>query len=557
VTGSRDHLLLTMRTARLLRPSQVAHRVRLRAQRALLAHAGPHIEARVTTRLTGPSGWPETFSSVGARLAGGMPSPEANTMGRFDFLRHERNLGQPIEWHPGDAAQLWRFHLHYFEWAWAFAAHPDRGWARAAFGELWRSWRAVSPMGTGDAWAPYVVALRSWVLCGVFDTLVAGGPDEGRFRDHLAGHAWFVRRHLEHDVGGNHLIKDLKALIGLGVFVDDQRFVAAGRRELGRQIATQVLSDGGHYERSPSYHCQVLEDLLDVQGLLRAAGLSGGEALEEPIGRMRAWLGTMLLPDGDVPLFNDCTLVGQERIALLQPAKAPPGRVVMLADSGYVVIRSGVRSHLVVDVGVACPPDLPAHAHADCLSFELAIDGERVVVDSGTSTYAAGCERDYERSTAAHNTVEIDGHSQIEVWGSFRVARRAQPTVELVSDDGIRVCLAASHDGYQRLPGRPVHRRRFEVSASTITVHDDIVGTGQHRSVARLHLGSKAPAPTEGGWRAGPLALACSPGLATLTERPLSSSFGPTELGPCLELATEGPLPHRLTMELRIAGNDA
>jgi hypothetical protein len=556
VTWSRQRLWLTVRTARHLRATQVAHRVRLRTQRALLSRMGARIEAAVLRHVTVPTGslrgWPDTFGSVAARLATGMPSPEANTTGRFSFLHHDRALGRPIEWHPGNASQLWRFHLHYFEWAWAFAAHPDRAWARAAFGDLWRSWQRHSPMGTGDAWAPYVVALRSWVLCGVFEALVAGGPDEAGFLAQLAVHGWFVRHHLERDVGGNHLIKDLKALIGFGVFLGDDRAVAEGRRELDRQVAIQVLGDGGHYERSPSYHCQVLEDLLDVQGLLGAAGLSGAETLAEPIGRMRAWLATMLLPDGDVPLFNDCALVGRQRLDLLGPGPAAPGRLVTLADSGYVVIRPGGRSHLVVDVGVACPPDLPAHAHADCLSFELAVDASRVVVDSGTSTYAAGPERDYERSTAAHNTVEIDGHSQIEVWGSFRVARRAQPAVELVSDDGSWVRLVASHDGYRRLPGRPVHRRRFDVSATAVTVTDEVVGTGRHRSVARVHLRTAVPALVEGSWRAGPLEVTVVPGPATVTQRPLSWSFGQTELGPCLELATEGRLPHRMSMSLRI-----
>ena len=53
------------------------------------------------------------------------------------------------------------------------------------------------------------------------------------------------------------------------------------------------------------------------------------------------------------------------------------------------------------------------------------------VVDPGVSTYV-GPRRQWERSTAAHNTVCLNGHDHSEVWGSFRagaLARSASPTV--------------------------------------------------------------------------------------------------------------------------------
>jgi hypothetical protein len=225
-----------------------------------------------------------------------------------------------------------------------------------------------------------------------------------------------------------------------------------------------------------------------------------------------------------------------------------------LSDSGYVVIRPGPRLWLVIDVGVACPPNLPAHAHADCLSFEMAVDGQRIVVDTGTSTYAAGPIRDYERSTAAHNTVEVDGQSQIEVWGAFRVGRRAKPTLELMRDDGHVIDLWASHDGYRRLPGRPVHRRRFEIDDASVTVTDLVEGDGSHRVISRVHLRPGPVAPEGNCWRAGPLEIAFGNGKATLISRPQAQHFGLTDNGPCLELRSDGPLPHRQWVALRVTG---
>jgi uncharacterized heparinase superfamily protein len=310
----------------------------------------------------------------------------------------------------------------------------------------------------------------------------------------LSLHAGFLASHLELDVGGNHLVKNLKALIGLGVFLGDERLVDQASRRLERQLPIQVLEDGGHFERSPSYHCQVLGDLLDVAELLQEAGSPPVHGLHDATTAMRRWLGVMLLPDGDVPLFNDCVLVGDERLRLLDPLPPDPSPISVLGPSGYVVARKG-PFHLVADVGEPCPPDLPAHAHADTLSFELAVDGRRTVVDTGTSTYEPGARRQQERSTRAHNTVEIDGEDSTEVWGAFRAGRRARATLECAAEADGAVEVVARHEGYRHLTGSPVHRRSWRVTEEAVEITDEILGEGSHAVRGRLHLSPAVPPP--------------------------------------------------------------
>ena len=127
------------------------------------------------------------------------------------------------DWKQADAPALWRFHLHYWDWAWRLAAEPDRTDARAWFASMWRSWQRQVRPGRGDPWLPYPAALRAWSFCGLHRDLVAGSPIEDEFVASLSAHAGFLRRHVESDVGGNHLIKNLKALAGLAVFFGDSR----------------------------------------------------------------------------------------------------------------------------------------------------------------------------------------------------------------------------------------------------------------------------------------------------------------------------------------------
>ncbi|MFM8732514.1 MAG: heparinase II/III-family protein, partial [Phycisphaerales bacterium] len=112
--------------------------------------------------------------------------------------------------------------------------------------------------------------------------------------------------------------------------------------------------------------------------------------------------------------------------------------------------------------------------------------GRRLVINSGTSEYRTGPERQRQRGTPAHTTVSIDGQDSSEVWGGFRVARRARPFGLAVSHADARVEVACAHDGYRRLAGSPVHRRRWVLDAAGLDVHDEVPGA-PGRACIHLH----------------------------------------------------------------------
>jgi uncharacterized heparinase superfamily protein len=257
-----------------------------------------------------------------------------------------------------------------------------------------------------------------------------------------------------------------------------------------------VLADGGHFERSTMYHALVLEDLLDVVNVAHAYGDTVPDAWLDAIARMRRWAAAMTHPDGGIAFFNDAAFgIAPERAALeayaarlgLRAEAEDGAPLVVLEASGYLRARAN-GAVLFCDCAPVGPSYMPGHAHADTLSFELSLNGSRLFVNSGTSEYGLGAERERQRGTPAHNTVVVDAQNSSEVWAGFRVARRARARLHSASTAAdAMVLIDASHDGYRRLPGKNEHRRVWALGGSALRIDDTV--SGRHASaVARFHL---------------------------------------------------------------------
>ncbi len=382
----------------------------------------------------------------------------------FRFLNEEHEIQT---WNDSGIPKLWLYNLHYFD-------HPNV--------ELIERWITENPVGSGNGWEAYPLSLRivNWIKWALTQ-----GQLSQRAASSLYIQTEYLSHTLEHHLGANHLLANAVALSMAGMYFDGN--LAAGWRELGTrllrdELAEQVLSDGGHYERSPMYHALILESLLDLINVAHAYDIPVEQDQcfwLENARKMLAWLRNMAHPDSRIAFFNDSTfgiaaeIFEQESYAQrleIRPAILP------LGSSGYV--RLGVGQTVVLFDGGAIGPDhQPGHAHADTLSFELSHEGRRVLVNSGISTYEKGLTRQWQRGTAAHNTLRVDGLDQSEVWSSFRVARRARAFD--VQTDGCTF-VEAAHDGYSRLPRPVVHRRRLKLDEGRLTVTDRIEGRGYH-----------------------------------------------------------------------------
>jgi uncharacterized heparinase superfamily protein len=408
----------------------------------------------------------------------------------FTFLNERRELNFPNGWHAKNVERLWLYNLHYFNDLTAYGAEQ----AVLLHTQMIQDWILGNPPTKGTGWEPYPLSLRivNWIKWSL-----AGNRLSNTARHSLAVQVRYLRRRLEFHLLGNHLFENGKALVFAGLFFEGpeaESWYQTGLKVLTSQLEEQVLSDGGHFERSPMYHALILEGLLDIIHLHQVFGITFPSSWRVTASQMLLWIQATSHPDGEVSFFNDTTFNAAPRLHDLAkysltigvPLEEAPSGSLLLGPSGFARLESR-GAVLLADVGTVGPSYLPGHAHAETLSFELSVSGKRIVVNSGISCYGTTSERIRQRSTPAHSTLIVDGQNSSVVWSGFRVAQRACAKLRRFKNGSTSI-LSASHNGYKRLRGRPIHIRTWQLDDHSLEVTDQVEGNSDHEIEIVFHF---------------------------------------------------------------------
>ena len=361
-------------------------------------------------------------------------------------------LNDMEEWHSGkwyfpDQTHLWNFNLHYFEFGIALAARYKQTGKEDYYEklvELYKDWHnsCFNDMKS-DAWHPYTTSLRVKNLL-----VIAGILNEKKIEwlnivsGDICDQYLFLMHNKEKNLLGNHYFENLVALYICSSFLEDSNAHKCISVELKEQISEQVLNDGMHFERSFLYHNLILEDLLRLYKIHHKAERN---MLQKKIQQMIDCVFSFEL-ETRLPAFNDeGANVAKTRQQLLCAAKeianvVPVYRAYLFMGGYYNLSKDGFTA--IVDAGDFGPDYISGHSHCDMLSFELFYDGEPILVNAGTYQYQSEL-RAYFRSTMAHNTLQIDGIEQSDVWGEHRTGKRAVILRKKAANNGL---VAEFHD---------------------------------------------------------------------------------------------------------------
>ena len=404
-----------------------------------------------------------------------------NTKFQSNFLNKIKILKLPNDWSEG-SSKLWLYNLHYFDDLNSKNCHRKKEFHQ----KLIKNWISHNKNLNTVGWEPYPTSIR---LVNFIKAWLSGFEFDDEIMDSIHHQAQYLRKNLEKDILANHYFSNIKALLFYSCMFDHEKFFKFSLKEITHEIDEQVLDDGGNYERSPMYHLLFLVDLLDIYNLLNSFPEKINQEkiihLQSVIKKM-IFFSELILHDGNISHFNDSVEgIAPEYEGILGYAEklgivcSNQNKEILsdLESTGFFVGKCRDLK-IIYDAGNIGPSYQPGHSHAQSLSFELSYKGKKVFVNSGISEYENSKIRFFQRSTASHNTVEINNMNSSEVWHSFRVARRAKVYDRCSGylKNEKMYYFKASHNGYSSIFNEVDHTRKILFNDHNFFLEDTILG---------------------------------------------------------------------------------
>jgi len=346
----------------------------------------------------------------------------------FEFLNINKKFKKNIDWDFNEFGKLWTYNLNYFNFLNQENICPeDAKYLITKF--------ASNINNNLNGLEPYPLSLRikNWVIYASVHQI-----DISEFDNVLFSQTLLLKKNIEYHLLGNHLLENGFALIFASYYFRNKDLYLTAKILLEEELKEQILDDGGHFELSPMYHKILFKGVLDIYNLISNNTIFYDEKFLYFINnisvKMMSWLRNVTFSNGETALFNDCANNISLTFRELEGYSISLGIdeiSLNLSDSGYRMHKCS-KYEILVDVGEIGPSYQPGHGHCDISNFSLVCNNHFVIVDTGTSTYENNERRNIERSSISHNVITLSGFEQSEVWGSFRVGRKAK--VKLLSD---------------------------------------------------------------------------------------------------------------------------
>lgn len=374
----------------------------------------------------------------------------------------------------------------------------------------------------------------------------------------ITSHAQHLQRYpSKYSSCANHALAEALGLFVAGMACPDHR-QASSWRDFGcdvleREVTRQIYPDGSSFEHSIPYLPFVVDHFLVYRLVCQLYEIPYGSAIDERLESAIGFLHAVSDCKGHYPLVGDdddgyllrldfdfhtnalslrCSggalfsrpewlqspngsdaksmlLLGlsgsispEESIGCDAPKTRTAARY--FADAGLAVLRSKEQGCEVLFVGNSGPlglAPLSGHGHADALSVWLSVNGAPVLVDPGTYVYHGGGQwRTYFRSTAAHNTVRVDGKDQADIIADFMFDTPYRVSGHIEEQEDGKIVWSGYHDGYQRLADRVTHRRDVVLAENGLCLEmlDIVEAHDEHQVESFFHFDPRCTVSVSG-----------------------------------------------------------
>jgi asparagine synthase (glutamine-hydrolysing) len=414
-----------------------------------------------------------------------------------------------------------------------------------------KSFIVENPVGLGVHWSSgQEIVLRqvAWLFgVGVFARL---GQSPGDLAKLLHRHAFQCAAHIERNlqyarnfIYNNHLLSEALGLyltkVVLPMSARQRSWTHLGKCLLEQEADRQIYEDGGYIQQSHNYQRVAMQVYLLASMVARATSekvpVVWLRAMERSLDFLLAHQNPVdgQLPnygsnDGALPCilsccdFSDfrptlqtlsittrgeriyeqgpwdeeaCWMLGPQ--ALDAPLRRLDRHSVSFAYSGHHVLRGNDCRNFGA---FRCGSLRDRFSQIDMLNLDVWWRGHNVLTDGGSYLYNGPKKwHSHFMSTGSHNTLQVDGHDQMVHFRRFKVIHRTRAKLLHFQDTDDWVLCSGEHYGYERLPGKCVHRRTVLFLKDDLwIVVDRVQGRGTHK--VRVHwLGGNFSYAMNGG----------------------------------------------------------
>jgi hypothetical protein len=416
---------------------------------------------------------------------------------QFTFLNNKFSFKNNVEWANNEQNSLWNFHLNYFDYLNDLII-LYKTMQQEIFllkgQSLVQEWTNCSNRYNNVMWAPYTISLRLLNWMSFYSYLIEYKHVDSVPKTVLVSirkQLRYLKMNLEHDVRGNHLFENLKTIILTEYFLDNTRLVNKYIKRINRALKKQVLEDGCHFEKSISYHIIVLNGILDVLSIVDY-NLDSLNTLKKYASIMLEFYNKIKYTNVDYPLFNDSNYTMTEKITGDVFKKKSS---LVLSENHLLVKRlkftskyfvyQNQRLRLTMDLGNLGSNYLLAHSHNDIFNFEVLVDNQKIITDTGVFEYENSKQRHHSRSTQAHNTVQVNGYEQSDIWSSFRNGYRpTRFTTNIEERKNYKL-----FKGKYKYKNKYTHERNFYITTNNaIVIIDNVISKKKYSLNSYLHF---------------------------------------------------------------------
>lgn len=413
---------------------------------------------------------------------------------QFGLAGSVANLGGLSPFVLPPPSEAWSRELHGFGWLRHLRVSASDEDAQQAAQAFALSWIELNRQPGDIAYEPAVIARRiiSWISHADLLLEDCGTRTYEAIADSLGAQIQFLSATRRAAPPGHPHLLCLTALLFAALCVEghDRRLERAQKLFIA-ELNRQILPDGGHASRNPDDVLELLLDILPLRQCYAARHMEPPAALPAAIRRMITFLKYVRRGDGALARFNGMGCTKSDALATVLGYEEPESAHITAAPhSRYQRLQRG-KTVLIADIGG--PPALPLseRAHAGCLSFEMTVGKQALLLNGGAPGPGYDRQTAAARATASHNTLCL------QTTSSSRLARsRGRPaglgplrlpahvTLDL-HEDAEAVVIEASHDGYLEQFGL-LHSRCLTLSADGLRL-DGIDQLGPPHGILRTH----------------------------------------------------------------------